>query len=229
MPEMLDYAKFFVDIAAFGVALWVGRDGVAKAHADRRDALEQRKRTLQQEKDDLRWRQTVEAQAAIVRMCDARLAQTAMTMLDWNGLTFKIRPGRRERITWPEMREALRVERLIFSAKEVFVRDCFDALFNHFQLIQQQLTNKMFLLEDVLYPISYYARRIKHPANWAAFERFLITYDYLAAKSLIDDAYARSKPSGEEIFKTESQENMEAETGAYDKRFEVEEEGFGAA
>jgi hypothetical protein len=190
-PESLELLKFLVQFGVFGIAIFTAWTGFDRAHKDRRAALEQSKR-------DLRWRQTVEAQAAIRRMTGDPIAQNAMTMLDWNARHFQIRENLRERISWDDMRLALRAEPGRFSPVEVFVRDSFDALFDHFQMIQQEITNEIFNTEDVVYPIGYYARRIKHPKNWQTFDAFLTKYDYLLAKRLIETSYRPGVSSGEE-------------------------------
>src|SRR5437016_1186468 len=99
----LEILKLLVQTGVFVVGIITGFYAIAKAHRDRKDALEQAKK-------DLRWRQTVEAQAAVRRMANDPQAHNAMIMLDWNGRHFEIREGLRARITWDDMRHALRTE-----------------------------------------------------------------------------------------------------------------------
>jgi hypothetical protein len=176
--ERLEIAKVAVEFGGFALAILMAWTGFEKAHRDRNEALKQARR-------DLQWRQTVEAQRAVQRMTTDLRAQNAMTILDWNNRQFEIRDGLRERITWEEMRRALRAGPGPFQPKEVFVRDCFDALFDHFQMIQQQIENELFDVKYVLYPVGYFARRMRLPANWPAIHGFLHKYDYPLAKSLI--------------------------------------------
>jgi hypothetical protein len=107
---------------SFAAAIFTAWVGFDKIHRDRREAIDQAKR-------DLEWRQTVEAQAVIRRMTGDLKAQDAMTMLDWNGRHYEIRPGVRERITWEDVRTGLRTDTGKFLPKEVFVRDRFDFFF----------------------------------------------------------------------------------------------------
>jgi hypothetical protein len=182
-------------IGGFWVAYLTVVQGFKKAEEDRRAALvqaqkelEQSEKELRQAQRDLLWRQTVEAQAAIRRMAADPQARDAMTMLDWNGRSFLIREGwPREHITWEEMRHALRAYPDRFAPKEVFVRDCFDAFFDHLQMIEQQIQNRMFELQHVHYPIGYYSNRMNHPYNWPAIEQFLEKYDFPLALQLITD------------------------------------------
>jgi hypothetical protein len=201
-----DITKWVVETGGFGLAIFTAWSGFDKAHRDRKDALQQRQAALQQAKRDLEWRQTVEAQAAIRRMYSDASAQNAMTMLDWNARHFQIREGLRERITWNDMRLGLRTVNLRFTPKEVFIRNSFDALFDHFQMIQQQIKSEMFRIDDVVYPIAYYSRRIKHPNNWPAFERFLTKYNFLRATMLIEDIFKYSDPSGEADIEEDEEE-----------------------
>ena len=50
------------------------------------------------------------------------------------------------------MRNALRTESGLFTPKEVFVRESFDALFDQLQMIQQQIDNKMFERRTLFIP-----------------------------------------------------------------------------
>ena len=189
-PLWLEISKAVVTAGAFGVEIFTAWTGFEKAHRDRKDALEQAKR-------DLQWRQTVEALAAVRRMVTDPRARDAMIMLDWNGRHFEIREGLRERITWDEMRRALRIAPGRFEPKEVFIRDSFDAFFDHFQMIQQQIDNKMFEASHIVYPVGYFSRRMKHPKNWLYIHAFLEKYDYPLAERLIEATFGQSKPSGE--------------------------------
>jgi hypothetical protein len=203
-PAWVEETKSVVEVGGFLLAIWTAWSGINKAHRDRQESLAQGKR-------DFEWRQTVEAQSAIRRLYRDVSAQNAMTMLDWNGRHFKIRDDLRESITWTEMRHALRVVDLHFKPKEVFVRNSFDALFDNFQLIQQQISTGMFAYEHVLYPIAYYSRRIKHPNNWPAFEAFLRKYNFGGAMQLIEKTYTKSAPSGETDMSADLEEDVRVE------------------
>jgi hypothetical protein len=196
-PLWLEILKVVVAAGVFGVGIFTAWTGFEKAHQDRKDALEQAKKELEQAERDLQWHQTVEAQAAVRRMGADPQARAAMIMLDWNGRHFEIRERLRERISWDEMRLALRTEPGGFKPKEVFVRDSFDAFFDHFQMIQQEIDNKIFEASHVVYPLGYYSRRMRHPKNWPTFHSFLEKYDYPLAKRLIETTFGQSKPSGE--------------------------------
>lgn len=174
-----------MEAGGFSVAIITAWQGLKKAHEDRKDALAQAKR-------DLQWRQTVEAQSAVRRLvCDPR-AQNAMIMLDWDGREFEIKPGQRETISYAERQKALRTSPENFKAKEVFIRDCFDGLFDQFQMIQQEISNKLFDVEHIYYPIAYFSRVMWHPMNWPVFEAFLKTYGYPLARDLIEATHSHS-------------------------------------
>ena len=166
-------------LITFAWSVWTRRDGIMREQSDRKAALDQSMR-------ELRWRQTVEAQATIRRMTEDKHANDAMTILDWNGRRFEIRSGTRAKITWKLMREALRLEPAIFTPEEVFVRDAFDGLFDKFEMMEHQIANGLFCDKDVSYPMEYYASRMKHPSNWPIFLRYLNTYKYPGALRLIE-------------------------------------------
>ena len=180
-----ELAKVGVEAGGFALAILTAWIGLNKAHRDRREALQQAKR-------DLQWRQTVEAQSSLRRIANDPQARNAMTMLDWNARRFEVREGLREQITWNDMRNALRTESGLFTPKEVFVRESFDALFDQLQMIQQQIANKMFEPSHVIYPLGYYSRRMKHPRNWPAISAYLHKYDYPLAMTLIEGTFKQS-------------------------------------
>ena len=171
-----DIAEVATAIAALLTFLW----SVLKEHGDRQEAL-------QQSRKNLRWRQTVEAQLAAKRIKDDPKASSAMIMLDWTGRRFEIRKGHFAEITWESMRVALRTMSGQFSTLEVFVRDSFDCLLDHFETIQQQIENGIFLLSDVEYPVGYYSQRMMSESNWSVFRDYLDTYVYNGAKKLITE------------------------------------------
>jgi hypothetical protein len=177
------------------------KQGYEAADRDRQRALEQQakelvqsRQALEHAKDELRWRQTVAAQESIRRMVNDHAARHAMLMLDWNGRSFKVQAdGPRVRITWADMRHALRTTETKFTSPEVFVRDSFDALFHHFQIIMHQIENRMYAAEDVRYPIGYYSARLSLPDNWQYVEPFLTKYDYDLALKLIKRIHDEQK------------------------------------
>lgn len=198
-------------ISAFGAAVAAGcglrfayatvKQNHDAAERDRKREIAQQKKELahSQEalahaKEELRWRQTVAAQESIHRMINDQTAAQAMLMLDWNGRSFKVYDDRpRIRIAWDDMRFALRTDNTSFRAPEVFVRDSFDALFHHFQIIMHQINNNMYNFEDIKYPIGYYSARISLPENWEPIQRFLTKYDYDLAIMLIERTHDQSK------------------------------------
>jgi hypothetical protein len=179
--QWVDIARLFVEAGGFSVAIFTAWAGLKKAHEDRKDALDQSKR-------DLQWRQTLEAQNAVRRLVGDSRAQNAMTMLDWDDREFEISPSQSEPISRDERRIALRTSPVSFAPKEMFIRDCFDGLFDQFQMIQQEINNKMFDVEYVRYPIGF-ANLMKKPKDWPIIHAFLTAYDYPLAKMLIEAAY----------------------------------------
>jgi hypothetical protein len=139
-------------VAAIGLAATVGSIWAASYRASR-----ERKAALDQAGRDQTWRQTVEAQAAVRRLLDDKRAFEAMSMLDyWDGQTF---PTVGE-ITKEDILNALQAVGPGFDQKQAFVRAAMDSLFSHFELIQQGIDAKIYMLEDVKFPIDYYIKKM---------------------------------------------------------------------
>jgi hypothetical protein len=183
--QWVETARLFVEAGGFSVAIFTAWQGLKKAHEDRKDALDQAKR-------DLQWRQTVEAQKAVRRLVGDPRAQNAMIMLDWSDREFEIAPDQTDTISFVERQNALRTDPEIFDAKEMFIRDCFDALFDQFQMIQQEINNKLFDVEHVYYPVAYFSRLMWLPTDRPVIQAFLEKYGYPLAKDLIEATHSHS-------------------------------------
>ena len=192
-----DYAEMvgaLVALATFFWSVWTTRDGISTRHADQLAALGQAQK-------ELRWRQTVQAQAAIKQLTDDLGAKNAMVMLDWDERVFQIE-DKSIPITWEQMRVALRSEAGPFTAVEVFVRDAFDSLFDRLEMIKQQIDNELFEIGDVEYPIAYYSRRMKIEANWLPIKVYLLSYEFPRALALIEgveDVHRGTYPNAERV------------------------------
>lgn len=96
-----------------------------------------------------------------------------------------VREGVRKTVTWEEMEEALRPHDVnsSFSSKEVYVRDCFDNLFDAIEQIEHFPRIELIEFEDVRYPLGYYISKLRE--HEPAVGRFIEFYEYRHAAAFI--------------------------------------------
>jgi hypothetical protein len=109
----------------------------------------------------------------------------ALVMLDWTGREFEIEPGRREEIRWEDLVDALRPwqEPMSFTEKEIYIRDCFDELFDGFNLLEHYLRTDLVEFSDIEFPLSYYIVQLR--TRWDAVSPFINHYGNTLALALV--------------------------------------------
>ncbi len=180
----LELVTDWIEIAGFAAAaigLGISADQIRQAA---QKATEERKAALLQAERDLEWRQTVEAQSAIRRFLDDRLAQDAMMMIDWDGRSFSI-DGKNVVVSRKKTAAALSVGRSEFTNVEAFIRDRMDAFFNHFELMQQAIDSKIYPMEYIKFPIDYYVNRMKNEFGLDIFYSYLKNFGFQKAGALL--------------------------------------------
>jgi hypothetical protein len=132
-------------------------------------------------REDLRWRKAQLAREVLEKYAADPLFAAAARMVDWDGREYEIRPGKLERVHWNELPRALRVwdprgDR--FTAKQAYIRDCFDKFFDCLELIEHYLQTELLEFKDVETPIEYYARELRRLSP--AVKDFMEAYYQLA-------------------------------------------------
>ena len=122
-----------------------------------------------------RWKQTGEAKGFLESIKNGHKSSSALSMLDWSGRTFDISKDERASVTFEEVDHGMRVENLQFSKKEGFIRDCFDDLYEKFELIEHFIRHDFIEFTDVEGPLDYYVKKIAKNENLM---RFMEKYDY---------------------------------------------------
>ena len=173
--DWIELATAVVAAIGLGLTVYSIRDASHRASRERKAALEQAQQ-------DLKWRQTVEAQAAIRRLLDDKRAFEAMTMLDWDGQTFPVGETNAH-ITSSDIVDALKATGS-FTAVQAFIRAGMDSLFNHLELIQQAIDARIFKLEDVVFPIEYYIRKMEQ-IDLDTFAKYMTKFDFAKSDRLI--------------------------------------------
>ena len=104
---------------------------------------------------ELRWKKAQLAREILDRFHANRQFRDALIMLDWSGREFEISPSIREQVHWEELPIALRAwkEPTLFTEKEVYIRDCFDQLFDGFNLLEHYLQTRL---------LEFVERRVSH-------------------------------------------------------------------
>jgi hypothetical protein len=148
-------------------------------------ATHDRKEALSQAIKDLRWRQTVEAQGAIRRMLDDAQAFEAMAMSDFEDRSFVVN-GKSIHITFIEVQRALAPELESFSDLQIFIRDRFDTLLAHLELMQQGVDAKIFILQDLIFPIDYYIERIEKNIGLSTVKDYIRKFGFPKSERFID-------------------------------------------
>jgi hypothetical protein len=87
-------------------------------------------------------------------------------------------------ITIDDVLEGLRVEDLVFTDKEAFIRDCFDRFFEKLDYIQHLISIKLINFSDICDPIDYYANLMS--THKKTFHDFLTFYEYEGTLELLD-------------------------------------------
>jgi len=150
------FKKDLVQVAAWMVAIVGGLVAAFKAIQETRENRRQRRR-------ELRWKKAELARDIIAKLYTNKKLHDACIMVDWSGREFEVSPGRREEIRWEDLHGALRPweEPISFDEKEVYIRDCFDELFDGLNLLEHYLRTDLLDFEDVEFPMAYSVGKLK--------------------------------------------------------------------
>ena len=189
-PLVKDYVDVLTKLAGLAtvvVGFFALRLQLTKQHEDRVGALDAQLQATQQRKEELRWRRANLAREMVSDLLHDGDAQRAMQMLDWRQRYYRVQGEAHEtttEITAEDVLRALRTENLKFSKGEMLIRDSFDAFFGHLQQIQHGVQIGLLRIEDVAYPLRYYARKMS--PNLDIFRKFLTEYDYSLVPVLLE-------------------------------------------
>jgi hypothetical protein len=117
----------------------------------------------------------------------------AMTMLDWDGRKYEVRSNDFQQVSWSAMLLALRTQSaderpLHFSTAEVYIRDCFDELFDDYGKFELYIESHLLDPESLRNFCGYYIKKIiehdnRHYAEYGTrpIENFMTYYGYRKA------------------------------------------------
>lgn len=187
LPAWLQVNSKWAETGAQMVAIAGGLIAAFKATAELRESNKQKHEANLQREEDLRWRRAHMAKQCIDEIRHHPLASLALNMLDWDGRRYLFPPGVyavpagavTHRIEADKRRSALRTVHTTFDDdSEVFVRDCFDALFDGFQNLEHYLKIKLIVFEDLEQAFTYYAEKLSDPAEFPTACKFLKEYQF---------------------------------------------------
>lgn len=104
------------------------------------------------------WKKTELAKNVLDEIWKNDECTVAMALVDWTNRPFVLpSDDRRVRIKREEVLRALRTDEkdLAFTAKEVFIRDCFDSLLDALQRLEHYIEIGLIEFEDVQFPLEY--------------------------------------------------------------------------
>jgi len=178
---LLDFKDAF-QIGAWVVAIVGGLVAASKALTELRRSNEQRR-------EDMRWKQAEMAKKCLDEMRSNSLAQAAMKMLDWSGLTYDLPSGGQTGpIDHKTRRSALRTANTVFNPgdPDPFIRHSFDALFDNFERLEHFVRINLIKFEDVEQPLSYYVAKLAGPEERPLIGSYLLTYGFQSAQDFLN-------------------------------------------
>jgi hypothetical protein len=172
-------AKDVVQIIAWAVAIVGGLVAAFKALDETRENRRQRVR-------ELRWKKAELAREILDKLFLSKRFHDAVTMVDWTGRDYEVAPSNVQEIKWEDLPGALRLweEPISFDEKEVYIRDCFDELFDGLNLLEHYLRTDLLDFKDVEFPMAYYIGKIVERGDDVS--AFMNHYGYRLAKAFIE-------------------------------------------
>lgn len=129
-----------------------------------------------------RWKQTGEAKEFLAAIKNNYKSSSALQMLDWSGRSYDISDDEKASIKFEDVEYGMRIKDLQFSKKESFIRDCFDDLYDKFELIEHFILHGFIEFTDIEKPLQYYAKKIAANENHVGFMK---KYNYDLALSFV--------------------------------------------
>jgi hypothetical protein len=135
---------------------------------------------------ELRWKKAQFAKEILDQLDQNKRFRDALTMLDWTGREFEISQGKIEEISWEDLSAALRTwhEPMSFTDKEVYIRDCFDELFDGMNMLEHYLRTELLSFQDVQFPMAYHITKLRE--RWSAVDAFLGHYGFQLALAFVN-------------------------------------------
>lgn len=145
-------------------------------------AVIEMKNTSKQRKIEHRWKQTEQARIFLDEIKNNYKVYSALQMLDWSERNYTLENAVEMNITSEDIKIGLRTKKLQFSEKEAFIRDCFDSLYDNFEMIEHFIKKDLIVFEDIAIPIKYYVEKINKKQFHSSYMKeygYLLTLDFI--------------------------------------------------
>jgi hypothetical protein len=172
------FTKDVVQVVAWVVAIVGGLIAAFKAINETAENRRQRDR-------ELRWKKAQLARDILDKLLSNKRFRDALIMLDWTGREFEILPNQKQQIRWEDLPGALRAwtEPIEFDEKEVYIRDCFDELFDGMNLLEHYLRTDLLDFADIEFPMAYHVAQLRK--QWDAVNTFVSHYGNRLARDFV--------------------------------------------
>ena len=141
--------------------------------------------------EDLRWKQAEAAKAIIDEWLDDKKAYDFCRMIEYENRNFKNEEGKDFLSKRSLIEEALTDEdETTMSKKEVnkrYIRDCCDSFLYYTEMMNQGREGHLYLLENLLFPLTYYLRRMQEKGIYETVTKYARKYSYHGAGRLFDE------------------------------------------
>ncbi len=181
------YLGEFVKVLGTAVAIFAGIVAAWKAIAEwkratlqRADELKQRELELHQQKQEFRQKQALFAREIIKDIFDDKRARNALTMLDFREDEYEDINGARYDVGRPELKPALCDSKSEDEDKAIFIKRCFESLYDHLEQVENLLEVGVLNVEDIAPAFRYYMQKALH--GDIQHLEFFDAFDYPKAK-----------------------------------------------
>jgi hypothetical protein len=106
---------------------------------------------------DLRWKQANAAKSLMDELFDDPKAKQATVMLDYEEREYEFNDKKQKIVRKDVIRALTGIDEGNLTAKDIFIRDCFDNLLYYTDLFEQSIKNTLFEQKDIEYPMHYFA------------------------------------------------------------------------
>lgn len=179
----------WITVGSAVVATGGGLVAAFKAVSEWKRATLQRRDELRQRELEFRHKQAVFSRDLIKDIFGDTCSRAALRMLDWDLNDYEDGKLAKYEISRAEVKHALRATNLRFSDKEVYIRSCFESLYDYLEQLENLIRLEVINFEDIETTFRYYMIRVVRP-DTEHFD-FFVFYDYPRAKQFIDRFQAR--------------------------------------
>jgi len=158
--------KIVVEIVGGSITAGAAVFGVIKGLQEWHRATEQRKEELLLRRREFRHKQAMFAKELVKEVFQDKKARAALKMLDWLRSHYEDEQGRKYEIRRAEIQSALRTTEEVLSGREalsdkdVFIRTCFESLYDHFEELENLIKVEIINFDDIETAFRYYMIRL---------------------------------------------------------------------